>query len=409
MNGPKNDSVKLPLAIVGASTRSAAASAVRSGFQPIVADLFADADLRRIATATRISPYPEGLVDWMRAIEPAAWVYTGALENYPELVDQMAWIAPLLGNSGDVLQLVRSPWELADALRRADFLFPETRSSFDGLPVDGSWLRKTYSGASGSGVRSLGPAVKNAELDDDGSAIASSAVYQQRVPGVPCAAVYVARNGTAAPIGITRQLIGEAWLNSHGFQYAGSIGPYSISEATQKTLVRLGDWLALQFDLVGLFGVDFMLDGDDVWTLEVNPRYTASVEIVERYSGVRAIGAHVEICGGAVRVEKDFLPWAYHKWWSARPAANGDPGSSHGKAILFARQRLTISERFAEFTLFEAIREPWPTLADVSPAGTVVEKGRPVLTIFAEGANVDEVTAKLRARSADIEALLYNQ
>ena len=123
-----------PLAIVGASTRSAAASALRAGFQPLAADLFADADLRRIATATRIRPYPEGLLDWLRAIEPAAWMYTGALENYPDLVDQMAWIAPLLGNPGDVLTRVRSPWELAAALQRAGLLFPETRASPDGLP-----------------------------------------------------------------------------------------------------------------------------------------------------------------------------------------------------------------------------------------------------------------------------------
>ena len=140
------------LAIVGASTRAAAASAVRSGFQPLAADLFADADLRRIATTTRISPYPEGFVDWLRAVEPPAWMYTGALENHPELVDQMAWIAALLGNPGDVLTRVRSPWVLADVLRRAGLSFPETRASADGLPQDGSWLVKSYRGASGSGV-----------------------------------------------------------------------------------------------------------------------------------------------------------------------------------------------------------------------------------------------------------------
>src|SRR5687768_8535892 len=95
-----------PLAIVGASARSAAASAVRAGFQPITADLFADADLRRIATATRISPYPEGILDWLRTMQPPAWMYTGALENHPELVDQMAWVAPLWGNPGEVLTRV---------------------------------------------------------------------------------------------------------------------------------------------------------------------------------------------------------------------------------------------------------------------------------------------------------------
>src|SRR5207253_82960 len=109
----------------------------------------------RIATATRIRPYPEGLLDWLRTIEPPAWMYTGALENHPELVDQMAWIAPLAGNPGDVLARVRSPWELATALQTAGLLFPETRQSSEGLPRDESWLAKTYHRASGSGVRAL--------------------------------------------------------------------------------------------------------------------------------------------------------------------------------------------------------------------------------------------------------------
>jgi hypothetical protein len=142
-----------PLAIVGASVRSAAASAVRAGYRPLAADLFADKDLRAIATTTRVSPYPDGLLEWLRTVEPAAWMYTGALENHPELVDQMAWVAPLWGNPGDVLARVRSPWGLASPLNDAGLLFPEMRSSPDGLPMDGSWLVKTYRGASGSGVK----------------------------------------------------------------------------------------------------------------------------------------------------------------------------------------------------------------------------------------------------------------
>ena len=57
--------------------------------------------------------------------------------------------------------------------------------------------------------------------------------------------------------------------------------------------------MAEQFELLGLFGIDFMLDGEDVWTLEVNPRYTASVEVVERFTGLSAISLHAEACTGA--------------------------------------------------------------------------------------------------------------
>lgn len=315
-------------------------------------------------------------------------MYTGALENYPQLVDQMAWLSPLFGNPGDVLERVRSPWELAATLRGAGLLFPETRESADGLPRDGSWLMKTYRGASGSGVRLWN---SDGGGDSNDQAAPQSYCYQKRVRGTPCAAVFVASEGRAQLLDLTRQLIGEPWLRSHGFQYSGSIGPWPVSAAIRETLERLGNVLSEQFELVGLFGVDFILDGDDVWSIEVNPRYTASVEIVERCTGVSAIAAHVAACGGLV--------------------GNATPVRCevrcHGKAILFAMRDLVISQAFADFSLAESLQSPWPSLGDVSMAGTPVESGRPILTIFASGENVIEVESRLREQVAELEKKLY--
>jgi predicted ATP-grasp superfamily ATP-dependent carboligase len=214
-------------------------------------------------------------------------------------------------------------------------------------------------------------------------------------------------------IGVTRQLIGEPWLNSHGFQYAGSIGPHPISDAAHEALVRIGNVLAVEFDLVGLFGVDFMLDGDDVWTLEVNPRYTASVEVVERFSGLRAIELHAKACGHATTERAGSSPTPIIR--AARVSqmklglGGGDaPTRCWGKAILFALRDLLLTERLAKMALAESARKPWPTLADISPARTLVDEGRPVLTMFAEGENVIEVEAKLRKRSIEISSLLFD-
>jgi predicted ATP-grasp superfamily ATP-dependent carboligase len=374
-----------PLAIVGASTRSAAASAVRAGFQPLAADLFADADLRQIATATRIAPYPEGFVDWMRTIEPPAWMYTGALENHPDLVDQLGWVAPLWGNPGDALTRVRSPRALSESLTNAGLLFPEIRDASVGLPRDGSWLFKTYAGASGSGVRVW-------SKDDRTESEDAAGCFQKRIVGVPCAAIFVAADGGAKLLGVTRQLIGEPWLGSHGFQYSGSIGPWPVSEFVRKTLEKLGNALAADFELIGLYGVDFILDGESVWALEVNPRYTASVEIVERFSGVSAIAEHVTACGASLPQTK---------------TGNFRPSKSCGKAILFARRDVIISQRFAETSLAQAMESAWPQLADVSPAGTPIEARRPILTVFADGGDVGEVEQRLQQRVAELEAEIY--
>jgi predicted ATP-grasp superfamily ATP-dependent carboligase len=148
---------------------------------------------------------------------------------------------------------------------------------------------------------------------------------------------------------------------------------------------------------MGLFGVDFILNGDEVWLIEVNPRYTASVEIVERCTGVRAIVEHVAACvGGRILAE------------SESPSAKNELGAAfHGKAILFARQDVVISSKFADYCIEESMCFPWPTLADVSPAGTPIEAGRPVLTMFAEGPSASDVEARLRARVAELERMLY--
>jgi predicted ATP-grasp superfamily ATP-dependent carboligase len=373
---------KQPIAIVGASTRAAASSAIRAGFQPVTADLFADADLRAIATTTRVSPYPEGLLDWLRAIEPPGWMYTGALENYPELVDQMAWIAPLWGNPGDVLIRVRSPVELARALGGDGLKFPETRDSADGLPRDGSWLIKTYRGASGSDVRELRADVR----------LPSPTYFQQRIGGIPCAAVFAAIDDTSILLGVTQQIIGASWLGAHGFQYAGSIGPVPTDQAVQKEIQRIGQVLTQRFELAGLFGVDFMLDGDAVRTIEVNPRYTASVEICERMSGVHAL---------------QFQPIDQAGRRTDELTTSSMPQLSHGKATLFARRDVILSQTFAEMALAEALRKPWPELADVSPAGTLVEGGRPILTVFAEGSSVADVEQRLRQRVSELESEIY--
>jgi predicted ATP-grasp superfamily ATP-dependent carboligase len=393
---PIDEPVPQSLAIVGASVRAAASSARRAGCEPIAADLFADQDLRHHAPTTRIEHYPAGLLDWLRAVRPPAWMYTGALENHPDLVDAMAGVSPLLGNGGDVLRRIRSPRELADTLTEAGLLFPETRDSVDDLPRDGSWLAKTYRGASGTGVRALvhpSPGLSVSLSPCLPLSLFPCLVFQRRVDGTPCAAVFVGANGRAALLGVTRQLVGEAWLGGGLFQYAGSIGPWPVTETARATIARIGDVLADRFALVGLFGVDLVVDGPCVWTVEINPRYTASVEIVERATGTSAVAAHLVACRRG--------------WLGPNPwPATSTTGVLFGKAVLFAKRDVAIDGATAAWALREALVEPWPRLADVPAAGTHIAAGRPVMTVFAEGHDADNVLQQLRKRVADVERRL---
>src|SRR5205807_493928 len=93
------------LLIVGASARSAAFSVLRAGLRPECADLFADADLRARCPVWCAPPkdYPGGFLDLPAFAAPGPWLYTGGLENRPELIDELARRRqPLWGNPAPV-------------------------------------------------------------------------------------------------------------------------------------------------------------------------------------------------------------------------------------------------------------------------------------------------------------------
>jgi len=95
------------LLILGASARAAAQSALRAGCRRVwAADLFADADLRACAEVVQVRDYPHGLEAAISQAPDGPWMYTGALENHPRLVDRLARLHPLLGCPGSV-----APWE----------------------------------------------------------------------------------------------------------------------------------------------------------------------------------------------------------------------------------------------------------------------------------------------------------
>ena len=305
------------IAVVGASARAAAFSLLRAGRKVVAADLFADADLALHCRATKISPYPEGFADWLAATECDAWLYTGALENSPDLVDclarsQLLLGRPLLGHASEVLRRVRDPLELQTALLRAGLHFPETKIATSGKPENNAWLGKTYRGSCGSGVGKT----------------SGAAYLQRRVEGVSLSAVF----HSSQLLGVTRQLVGEAWAGAAEFQYCGSIGPWPLLPSVEQQLLRLGELICSEFGMTDLYGVDLLFDGEKLWTIEINPRYTAAVEVVERAYGISVFDSTEQQQGH----------------------------SCVGKVVLFAKAPLVISEETNHLFLQQVGGIAWP-------------------------------------------------
>jgi predicted ATP-grasp superfamily ATP-dependent carboligase len=224
--------------------------------------------------------------------------------------------------------------------------------------------------------------------------------FQEFVDGEPHAGLFVAGPDGCRLLGVTRQLVGEKWLHAAPFRYAGSIGPCTLSLAETNAWQRLGDALTTFAGLRGLFGIDAIVRDGVPWPVEINPRYTASVEVVEYATGLRALALHrgETIRAGSVSDGPE------------NPSLTLPARTIHiiGKAVWFAPRSIVFptSGPWDEVLSQPPPHERPPTFADIPAVGERIAAGRPVITVFATADSAGECENKLRAAAAELDDLL---
>jgi uncharacterized protein len=403
------------LVILGASVRALAESAARAGWDVHAADLFCDLDLQAIATAAvpaasgigdAATGYPRSLIAAAAGFPPsAAWCYTGAIENHPDLIDAIAGVRSLAGNTSDVIRPLRDPVHLTAAASAAGLSFPETRPSPDSVPLDGSWLVKPRAGAGGRGIRRWTRAVADDHAMHHATVEIQHHIWQRFTSGTPLSASFCFTQGVTQLLGVSRQLIGEPWCHAGPFAWCGAVtinsdGSRPDHERLVASLARLGDVLAERFRPVGLVGLDLLVDAaGHITVIEVNPRPTASMELFERSGAGSIAGRHLAACG----------------WATPSAITIGQPlplpASTWAKAVLFASQPTPVTQPLIDRLTCETAPWTqadgcWPAIADIPCPGQTIAAGAPVVTIFATAPTADQALAGLRDRVARIDALL---
>ncbi len=357
--------------IVGASGRAAAASARRADFEPFVLDLFADADTERLATVFKLpmADYPHGFIELARRLPSMPWMYTGGIENYPDVVAAISETHELLGNGPDVLRKVRDPIALQEWMRQFKRTKPRTVLPGEIPAPDGRWLRKPLRGSAGHGVRFATPEDFAKQTDQN------DYYLQEFLTGQSLSAVFAhGRKGWPTFVGLSRQLIGTPWLHARPFAYAGSI---MIDTNTNPDVRPTGGWITHHFPLKSVWGIDFIQDEKELCVVEVNPRYTASVEIYELASETASLTQQ-------------------------EPAV---PKRTIGKAIYYAPHRITFPSSGPWDDSLAKCADVWrvPEYADIPHTGDIIEKGHPVLTFFAVAANEAECESKLMKLASELD------
>jgi predicted ATP-grasp superfamily ATP-dependent carboligase len=385
--------------ITGISTRAIAESAVRSGYDVVTLDYFGDRDQKELVENYslmrdfHLSFSSSALFEASRQLAFEAVAYTSNLENHPEVVEHFARHHRVLGNPPDVLTRVRHWPTLLTTLAEAGFRVPETLYDGDGRRVDPTqtWLRKPARTGGGHGIAFW----RNATSAGSGAgpiwSLGPDFMLQEYVPGVACSASLVANGRECVVVGLTEQLIGRPEFSAHGFRYCGNLLPLdSVRNPADGLPVldqvqRIAALVTREFGLVGVNGIDFVLNDGQVCLTEVNPRYSASMELVERAYGLPMFDLHARAVLHSELPEFDLANWLAD-------------GPFHGKAILYA-ERDAIAPDTNDW-LDHGIRDvPFP--------GDSLAQGGPICTVLACEPTRDACFARLVAQAEALKGKIY--
>ncbi len=383
----------MDILIAGVSARGLVESAVRSGLphRIIAVDYFGDFDLQLLCESRSIRrdlglPYsPQHLVTLAGDLTCDALAYVANLENHPSVVELLRRGKPVLGNRASVLSSVRDPARFFGFLERAGIPSPKIcfPSAVSDLDPNTRWLRKPERSGGGHGIAFHAP----------GTRVEPGVFFQEYVDGLACSAVFVADGLDCTLLGISEQLVGEKEFGADGFRYCGSIlGPVVQRRHARwpeiiKGVREIVRAIAREFHLVGANGMDFILKERAIYPLEINPRYTASMELVERAYGINIFGAHLAACQG---MPSDFDLGAH----------TATAPDYLGKAVVFATGDLIFHDPGGWYE---------HGARDLPPEGERIGRGKPVCTVFSRGHSRQECHGGLTKVAAELQSGVHRE
>lgn len=375
----------MKILVIGISVRAMVESAVHSGYSVVALDAFGDRDLRALAETYSLRrdfclPYsPDALYRTGCRLGCDALAYTSNLENHPGVLERFSQDCRVIGNSAQSIRAVRDWPVLYSKLRNAGFAVPET--VFDAKRNGEQWLIKPVRSGGGHGI-SFAP--ENVVPDE-------RHLLQRFIPGKPCSASFVSNGSECVLLGITEQLVGRPHFGVNGFRYCGNILPLaelreeSTAGAILNQVRAVMRFLTREFGLTGVNGFDFILNDGRIWLTEVNPRYSASMELIEQAYGIPVFDLHVQ------SVLNGRLP-------EFKLESLLNIGRFFGKSILFCESELLVPDTSG-----------WTArgIKDIPPFSGRLREGSPICTILASGTTHEETLGTLHLKAAELKETLY--
>ncbi|WP_296858691.1 ATP-grasp domain-containing protein [uncultured Methanobrevibacter sp.] len=206
-------------------------------------------------------------------------------------------------------------------------------------------------------------------------------IIQEYIDGINLSSSILANKNNMQILTHSRLLTVNDISESNSFKYIGNILPLTkqsiitetkdIKEITNKQEI-ICEELAKKFNLIGSNGIDYILNENGLYALEINPRLQGTYECIEKSFGINMLDAHIKTCQGQT-IE---IPKA--KYYSY-------------KKIIYSPTRMKYNE-INENNIF-----------DLPHVGSITEKGEPLLTIIDKDKDFEKLYKKVEKTSLNVE------
>lgn len=225
------------------------------------------------------------------------------------------------------------------------------------------FLLKPIVGAGGKGIRRFEEINENTDFN--------GMMLQELIDGQNVSASVLSTQNEAKAILTSRQILGEDGLGQPDeFAYCGNVVPYTDDPEIKKT----AEEAVLELSLLGSNGVDMIHTGEDIYIIEVNPRFQGTFECAEEVLGINMVDAHIKACGGTL-IE---IP---------------EPNKFAVKMVIFAKRRC-----IAGNLDFDGVY-------DIPERNVIIEKDEPAATVVASDEHLENAIYKAER----LVEMVYNE
>lgn len=211
-------------------------------------------------------------------------------------------------------------------------------------------------------------------------------IVQEYIEGINLSSSVLASENEAENIVNSRLLTQHDFEKNNQFKYVGNIlplteksilAPVKNTDAINREMADTSEKLIRKFELIGSNGVDFILNKNGLYVIEINPRIQGTFECVQQALGINMLEAHIKACQNEI--------------------------IAIDKAKYYSYKKIIYSPKTVKYEKIDL-----NNLYDMPHLGSITQKDEPLLTIIDKDKDFDKLYEKVESSSQTVNKLANN-